>query len=63
MTFILIRKLLRDVRPALIDTSAAFVSLLAAMNNGGVRLLDDPALLRELSRLERRPTAGGPSRN
>jgi hypothetical protein len=45
--------------PAERDTSAAFVDLLAAVNADRVRLLDDPVLLREVSRLERRPGGGG----
>ena len=40
------------------DTSGTFIELLALVNSLGVSLLDDPILLRELSRLERRPTAG-----
>src|SRR5262249_22413863 len=46
-------------RPAERDTSAAFVELLALVNCRGVVLLDDPALLGELRRLERRPGASG----
>jgi hypothetical protein len=40
------------------DTSATFIELLALVNSLGVTLLDDPVLLRELGRLERRPTSG-----
>lgn len=46
-------------QPADRDTSAAFVELLAAVNADRVRLLDEPILLRELSRLERRAGTGG----
>jgi hypothetical protein len=46
-------------RVAAHDTSTAFVDLLAAVNADRVRLLDDPILLRELARLERRPGASG----
>jgi hypothetical protein len=46
-------------RPASRDTSATFVELMSLINCGGVTLLDDPALLTELRRLERRPGAGG----
>jgi hypothetical protein len=48
-----------SARPAGHDTSAAFVELLAGVNADRVRLLDDPVLLRELSRLERRPGVSG----
>jgi len=40
------------------DTSQTFVELLALVNSLGVTLLDDPVLLTELRRLERRPSAG-----
>src|SRR5206468_5183755 len=46
-------------RPAERDTSATFIEVLALINCGGVTLLDDPALLTELRRLERRPGTGG----
>jgi hypothetical protein len=41
------------------DTSAAFVELLALVNSKRITLLDDPVLLGELRRLERRPGTGG----
>jgi hypothetical protein len=41
------------------DTSTAFLDLLALVNSRRVELLDEPALLNELRRLERRPGAGG----
>lgn len=41
------------------DTSTAFLDLLALVNSRRVALLDEPALLNELRRLERRPGAGG----
>lgn len=41
------------------DTSQSFIELLATINSQRVTLLDDPALLTELRRLERRPSAGG----
>ena len=41
------------------DTSAAFVELLALINSQRVRLLDVPALLRELQQLERRAGSSG----
>lgn len=40
------------------DTSAHFVELLALVNSQRITLLDDPVLLGELRRLERRPGAG-----
>jgi hypothetical protein len=41
------------------DTSQHFIELLGLVNSGRVRLLDDPALLGELRRLERRAGGGG----
>jgi hypothetical protein len=41
------------------DTSAVFGELLTAISARRVRLLDDPVLLRELGRLERRPSSAG----
>ncbi|HXG71555.1 MAG TPA: hypothetical protein VNJ04_13195 [Gemmatimonadaceae bacterium] len=41
------------------DTSATFIELLAAINSRRITLLDDPTLLMELRRLERRPNGSG----
>lgn len=49
-------------RPAGRDTSTAFVDLLAVINSDQCRLLDEPALLGELSRLERKPGSSGRDR-
>ncbi len=51
-----------DVRPAAMDTSSAYLQLVAAVNCGRVELLDHPALLRELRGLERRRGAAGKDR-
>lgn len=48
-----------EAEPAPRTTSEAFINLLTLINAGQVRLLDDPVLRRELSRLERRPGAAG----
>jgi hypothetical protein len=40
------------------DTSQTFIELLALINSRGAMLLDDPSLLGELRRLERRPSGG-----
>ena len=45
-------------RVAAQDTSASFIELLALINSQHVALLDDPVLLGELRRLERRPGTG-----
>lgn len=44
------------------DTSGNFIELLALVNSGGVRLLDDPVLLGQLRGLERRTRPGGHDR-
>lgn len=44
------------------DTSATFVELLSLVNSERVKLLDHPALLSELRRLERRSRGGGRDR-
>lgn len=48
-----------DCVPARRDTSSTFVELLGRINSRRVQLLDDATLLRELSRLERRPGNSG----
>lgn len=51
-----------EARVSELDTSATFVSLLALVNSQRVRLLDHPALLSEVRRLERRSGSGGRDR-